>query len=171
LIPPLPCKIDAAPGGAQVDWKAAPPPVRRAAEQTPEPQTVLDLDAPPSTPTAPPWDATTEEEGGGYEPPEPWYYGFLEKYTLAGMWVGIVCITVPFLAFTVLLMVGGVAAAGVAGPAAAGVVGAGAFLWWLLSALAWASAVLALVFAAARILLAVDAARNLRALRYRSPGR
>jgi hypothetical protein len=52
------------------------------------------------------------DEGRGAEPPEPWYYGFLEKYTLAMMWSGIIILTLPFLAFTVLMIGAGTWAVG-----------------------------------------------------------
>jgi hypothetical protein len=89
--------------------------------------------------------------------PEPWYYGFLEKYATVAMWLGILACGLGFLAF----VVGAVLFASRTHDVTAVLVVVVALVLGLLG---FGLAVLALLFQAALILLAVDAARHLRSL-------
>jgi hypothetical protein len=135
----LPASPPPQPVGAQeVDWRTAGPPRAPALPAAPEEDEAVALPG--------------AEGATAYPDLEPWYYGFLERYAKVGLVLGaVVCL----LAF-VWLVVSGVlwAAAGVAG--ALGVV---------VGVLGLGLALLALVLQTAFVLLAVDAARSLRALR------
>jgi hypothetical protein len=89
--------------------------------------------------------------------PEPWYYGFLEKYATVAMWLGILACGMGFLAFVVETVLRASRA-----PDVAAVLRAVVAL--VLGLLVFGLAVLTLLFQAALILLAVDAGRHLRSL-------
>jgi hypothetical protein len=156
--------------GAAPDWMAAPPPVRRplpAPAPTPatapaagNPQTAAGPDPAPQADPSP---------AVAYDEPEPWYYRFIERYTIVLLCIWIAVLTLVFGAVTVgMLYLGAQAAkAGVSdGPLG----GCSLFLQWLFAAAGYALAVCGAVFAASWLLLALDAARNLRRIRIKLPG-
>jgi hypothetical protein len=144
-------------------------PDTESAPESPSDDEPQGREAPPSS------DAREEYE---YLPPEPWYYGFLEKYTLTMMWVGIVLCTLPYVGFLIFLAMGlfAATAAGAAAdarkptgalPAAFALDACSAFFLLLPATLVYGLTVLGIVFGAALILLSVDAARHLRKIHHR----
>jgi hypothetical protein len=133
------------PEGARVlDWRTEGPP--RIADSVPE--------SAPEEPLA----STFREDLDERPPrPEPWYYGFLEKYATVAMWLGILACGLGFLAFVLGAVLFAIWFNNVA--AVLGVVAA-----LVLGLLVFGLAVLAILFQAALILLAVDAARHLRSI-------
>jgi hypothetical protein len=131
-------------GAQEVDWRTAGPPR-----------------APSLPPGVPPEDgaqALPAEEEAAYAEYEPWYYGFLARYAKVGLVLGAVVCLLTFVLFVVAGPLWAAAARG-----GAGVVEA--LLGVVVGVLALGLAILALVLQTALVLLAVDAARNLRALR------
>ena len=92
-------------------------------------------------------------------PAEPWFYGFLEKYAQVVMGLGLV-------ACGGSVLVGLAGFAMIMGGHASGVDAMTPFL----ATLGGALGIIPILLAAAPVLLAVDAARNLRALRYGKTG-
>jgi hypothetical protein len=92
---------------------------------------------------------------------EPWCYGFLEKYALTFLWIGVTVVGLLGLGTVVSLLV------------ALGHSGAGLYtiLALIFTLLVLVLLVLGFVFGAALILLAVDAGRNLREIRRHTPSR
>jgi hypothetical protein len=131
-------------GAQEVDWRTAGPPRAPALPSSPPPE-----DEGLSLPGA--------EEDASFER-EPWYYGFLERYAKVGLVLGVV---VCLLAFAWVAVSGALWVAAARG--GAGV--AQALLGVVVGVLGLGLALLALVLQTAFVLLIVDAARNLRALR------
>jgi hypothetical protein len=127
-------------GAQEVDWRIAGPP--RAPALPPEGE------APP---------LPDQDEAAAYAEGEPWYYGFLDRYAKFGLALGGAVCVFGFVGFAVLTVLGAVQAGG-AGLGAA-------VLTVLFGLLVLLLALLALAFLVALLRLAVDAARNLRALR------
>jgi hypothetical protein len=98
---------------------------------------------------------------------EPWYYGVLEKYAMLALWLGVAVCVLGFLTFLVNMLAFAVAMFKYGNPFVA-------FFTMILSlvggALVLALALLAVVFQVALVLLAVDAARNLREVKRKLPG-
>ena len=107
--------------------------------------------------------------GDAYEA-EPWYYRFIERYTILLMWIGIIVCTLPFLAFTIVCLA--VGAGAMIAPKIGDLALGGCFLFalWMAAAIAYGLNVLGIVFGSSWLLLAVDAARNLRGIRIKLPG-
>jgi hypothetical protein len=131
-------------GAQEVDWRTAGPPRAPAL-----PPAAPSEDGAPALPAA--------EEEGAYAEYEPWYYGFLDRYAKFGLALGAAVCVLGFVWFAVATLLGAVLANG----AGLGRV----VLAVLFGLLVLVLALLALVFQVALILLAVDAARNLRAVR------
>ena len=151
------------PARAVPDWQAAPPPVRRAPALGPSPD---DAEPPPQEPYSEPAPAVEEDD---YEP-EPWYYGFIERYVISCMWFGTILCILSFTGITVLCLVlaaGLSATAPIAGSLSGGLA---LFLLWIYAAVCCVAAVLAVVYGCSWLLLALDAARNLRKIRMKFRG-
>jgi hypothetical protein len=89
---------------------------------------------------------------------EPWYYGFIEKYVKAYMWLGIALSSLALLFY----FIGGIGVAwNMGGLAIAGFL----VLFILIGLPLYGMAILGVLFSTALFLLAADAARNLRAIR------
>ncbi|HZY87989.1 MAG TPA: DUF4339 domain-containing protein [Gemmataceae bacterium] len=133
-------------GAQEADWRTAGPP--RA----------------PALPSAPPEGdgpaLPTAEDEGAFAEYEPWYYGFLERYAKVGLVLGAVVCLLTFVLFVVSGPLWAAAARGGAGLVEA-------LLGVVVGVLALGLALLALALQTAFVLLAVDAARHLRALRRR----
>ncbi len=130
-------------GAQEVDWRTAGPP-REAA-------------APPAVPPeAGPLAPAHEVPEGAEAEREPWYYRFLERYAKVALVLGAVLCVLGFAWLVVAaLLAAGQGGAGLVGALLAALFGVPALLLTLL----------VLVLQLALVLLAVDAARNLRALR------
>jgi hypothetical protein len=126
-------------GAQEVDWRTAGPPRAPA--------------LPPAEDEAPPLPG---EDEGLYVEREPWYYGFLDRYAKFGLALGAAVCVLGFVCFAVATLLGAARGDG------AGL--GSAVLAVLFGLLVLFLALLALVFQMALIRLAVDAARNLRAL-------
>jgi hypothetical protein len=127
-------------GAQEVDWRTAGPPRAPA--------------LPPAEEEAP---ALPAPEEGPYVEREPWYYGFLDRYAKFVLGLGGAVCVLGFVWFTVTSLL---AASQANGPGVGGAV-----LAVLFGLLVLVVTLLALAFQVALIRLAVDAARNLRALR------
>ncbi|HXD86833.1 MAG TPA: hypothetical protein VN641_10075 [Urbifossiella sp.] len=90
---------------------------------------------------------------------EPWYYGFLDRYTRFVMWLGIICVVGVFL---ISLFAAMMALDKFDGGGRIGGITLITIIVVYLPCLA--VAICAILFQAALVLLAVDAARNLRKL-------
>jgi hypothetical protein len=105
---------------------------------------------------------------GGSTPSEPWFYGFIDTYAKAWMWISLLVGTLGFL---------GAAAASVSLTTRAARVGPGVGPAWignvllLATIVAFASWLLGILLSVAFMLLAVDIGRNLRAIRHQTPDR
>jgi hypothetical protein len=140
---------------------------------------LLDTSVQHAPAASPPDSAPEEQAWAGVEPvnrpmprpssaemelPEPWYYGFLEKYAKTFMWL--------FIGLCVLGFLGGAFITLTIGLNLARQFGLIGILWMIYGFLGglvmFAFALLAILFLVASILLAVDAARNLRAINRKS---
>jgi hypothetical protein len=130
----------------------------------------------PAQVSAPPQDheALLDPEPVSYEPPardddepEPWYYHFIERFVTSAMWVGVMLCVASFILWSVVFLT-----MGYQGTSAAGVGGGfAAFFLWLFFGVfhfVWAMCVIS---GCAWLLLALDAARNLRRIRIKLPYR
>jgi hypothetical protein len=154
-------------GPPPADWSSAPPPVRRPALQSaPEPGPTADAD--PPAPQEP--DSYPPLEQVGDDEPEPWYYRFIQRYVPVLLCVWIFFITLGFVGYTAMLLFIGAETTKV--PQLGGATaGCSLFFAWLALAVGYALAVCGAVFAASWLLVALDAARNLRLIRLKMPGR
>ena len=154
-------------GAAAPDWMAAPPPVRRPA---PAPAPTATSGA--ADPLPPDADAAPQppSEPNRYDELEPWYYRYIERYTIVLLCIWIAVLTLIFVAYSVLMLIEGAAVAQVGFGNQTAFGGCAMIFAWLLMAACYALAVCAAIFAAAWLLLALDAARNLRRIRLKLPG-
>ena len=143
------------PAASVPDWQSAPPPVRRAAADAPPQPVEPDL---PEADGA----AFSDLEDYDYAPPEPWYYGFLEKYALTFMWIGIVLESLWFAGLSLFLLLLGTGVLGLVPGAGSALLAFVLFLAWLFAAAVFALSLVVIIAGASYTLLAVDAARNIR---------
>ena len=150
--------------GTAPDWSSSPPAVQDAGPAAPDPV----RQEPDSAPR------DMENRPAPYTPPKPWCYGFLEKYTAPLTWAAVISCTLLFAGFTVFMLFDAVAAA--ADKTAAADTGRTILLegrlvvYWLAGAIGYAAAIALILFTASRVLLAVEAGRNLRAIRFHKLG-
>lgn len=97
--------------------------------------------------------------------PDPWYYGFLETYARVFLWLGISACVLSFLGF-VAPVIHHTFTEATSTPAFVL-----ALVWVLAAVLAFGLLILTILFWTALVLLAVDAARNLRSLNRRASRR
>ena len=152
------------------DWLSAPPPVRRSAPTlapAPDPSPDSHAPAPQELDSEPP---SSSVDDADYEP-EPWYYHFIERYVTVAMWGGIIVCALSFVGLTVFLAFLGAGLSALS-TSAAGTAGGGCilFLYWVYAAVIHCLMAFAIIYGCSWLLLALDAARNLRGIRLRLRG-
>jgi hypothetical protein len=168
------------PHGEAGDWAAAPPPVRRhtppPVRRGPAPAAPVSPQ-PPAAPSAPDPDPQLADAYADPRPPagcpddadepEPWYYRFIERYVIICMWICLALCILSLAGWTLLLLIAETKGASVLGA------GGGLFLFfqWLFLALMHFFLAMAIIYVCSWLLLALDAARNLRRIRIKLPHR